>query len=283
MENNLELTIDALASSGVVLSTEQKTALQISLPLKKVEAGLSTISLWGKIAALNGKDYLVAEGKGKAYFYEKKVETEIKFYYSQDCVKWLDLEPVDETSSKRCLTISSALSGDPSAVVTVTEPAPKEPESPGALEAEPEAEAAEEEEEEEKVVEFEFTELQRLQAMVASIKATTAVKPKGAYITTGDNAVILNKAFAGLEYPEKLESYALVDNTVEGKSLDENDFLSDDLAGSWALHYDAFSSTAIIRSLMYPGYVFYYCGETTSWGSLYFGSGIKNTEFIFMT
>ena len=269
MENNLSLTLDALASSGIVLSTEQKAAFTVSIPLKKAEAALKSLSLFGKIATLNGKDYFIAQGKGKAYYFDNKLEAETKFFYTQDCVKWLDLNPVDAETAKRCGTISTTMSGDPSQVYTVTEPAPKDETAEEAPAEEGEEPA---EEEEPATVSFEYTELQRLQTMIELIKTETGIAPKDAYVTTGDNDVILNKTFAGLEYPEKLDSYVL----AEGKSL------SDDLPGSWSLHYDSFSSTAIVRSLLWPGHAFYYSGETNSWGSLYFGAGMKNTEFIFM-
>ena len=68
----------------------------MSIPLKKAEAGLKSLSLFGKIASLNGKDYFVAEGKGKAYYFDNKLVAETKFFYTQDCVKWLDLNTVDE-------------------------------------------------------------------------------------------------------------------------------------------------------------------------------------------
>ena len=93
--------------------------------MKKAEAGLKSLSLFGKIASLNGKDYFVAEGKGKAYYFDNKLVAETKFFYTQDCVKWLDLNTVDEETAKRCDTIHTTMSGDPSKVYTVTEPAPK--------------------------------------------------------------------------------------------------------------------------------------------------------------
>ena len=243
----------------------------MSIPLKKAEAGLKSLSLFGKIASLNGKDYFVAEGKGKAYYFDNKLVAETKFFYTQDCVKWLDLNTVDEETAKRCDTIHTTMSGDPSKVYTVTEPAPK---AETAEEA-PAEEGAEPAEEPEEPAEgsFEYTELQRLQTMIQNIKKDTSIAPKGAYITTGDNDLILNKAFAGLEYPDKLESYVL---SGETKTLLE------DLPGSWSLHYDAFASTAIVRSLLWPGHAFYYSGESNSWGALYSGAGMKNTEFIFM-
>ena len=96
------------------------------IPLKKAEAALKSLSLFGKIATLKGTDYFIAEGKGKSYYFDNKLVSETKFFYTQDCVKWLDLNPVDEETAKRCLTITTTMSGDPSQVYTVSEPAPKE-------------------------------------------------------------------------------------------------------------------------------------------------------------
>lgn len=45
MESNLTLTLEALAPTGAVFTTEQVSAFQYSLPLKKIEAGLSTLQV----------------------------------------------------------------------------------------------------------------------------------------------------------------------------------------------------------------------------------------------
>lgn len=47
MEGNLTLTLtlEALAPTGAVFTMEQVSAFQYSLPLKKIEAGLSTLQV----------------------------------------------------------------------------------------------------------------------------------------------------------------------------------------------------------------------------------------------
>lgn len=45
MEGSLTLTLEALAPTGAVFTTEQVSAFQYSLPLKKIEAGLSTLQV----------------------------------------------------------------------------------------------------------------------------------------------------------------------------------------------------------------------------------------------
>jgi hypothetical protein len=45
MEGNLTLTLEALAPMGAMFTTEQVSAFHFSLPLKKIEAGLSTLQV----------------------------------------------------------------------------------------------------------------------------------------------------------------------------------------------------------------------------------------------
>lgn len=58
--------------------------------------------------------------------------------------------------------------------------------------------------------------------------------------------------------------------------------LADDVRGSWSLHHDKFKNRVTLRSLSYPGYTFYYDGAAQTFGGVYFGSGLKNTDLVFM-
>ena len=58
--------------------------------------------------------------------------------------------------------------------------------------------------------------------------------------------------------------------------------LAKDVQGTWALHYDSFQGVASMRSLIWPGYHFYYNSSTSAWGSLYSGNGCKNNDLVFM-
>lgn len=55
-----------------------------------------------------------------------------------------------------------------------------------------------------------------------------------------------------------------------------------DLRGTWAVQYDAFKGVAQVRSLLFPGYFFYYAANELTWGSLYVGDGLRNNDLIFM-
>jgi radial spoke head protein 9 len=39
---------------------------------------------------------------------------------------------------------------------------------------------------------------------------------------------------------------------------------------------------AVLRSLLAPGYCFYYNSSEMSWGGFYQGDGLRNTDLIFM-
>ena len=58
---NLHLYIDFVGSSGVILSPEQKAALQTSLVILKSNHKFAHVKLWGKILGVKD-DYYIAQG-----------------------------------------------------------------------------------------------------------------------------------------------------------------------------------------------------------------------------
>lgn len=81
MDNNLTLTLEALASCGCVLSSEHRSGLDISLKVKRVDAGLQTLALWGRIFTTTGKDYILAEGCASAKRIGRKLNFDVKYYF----------------------------------------------------------------------------------------------------------------------------------------------------------------------------------------------------------
>ena len=67
----LHLNIDYVGSSGVVLSPEQKAALQTSLCILQNNMKFSKVYFWGKILGVKD-DYFIAQGIGKDELGEKK-------------------------------------------------------------------------------------------------------------------------------------------------------------------------------------------------------------------
>jgi hypothetical protein len=110
LNQNPLLTLDALAPCGVVLPTEVSAALDTSLSLKARELGVQRFLFWGRLSTLSGKDYYVA----RAYNGTKRVDGKVvvapgnKFYYSQDGVNWLDLEPVAGVQAEKAVKLDGA-------------------------------------------------------------------------------------------------------------------------------------------------------------------------------
>lgn len=57
---------------------------------------------------------------------------------------------------------------------------------------------------------------------------------------------------------------------------------ADDVRNTWAIQRDPSKQQTICRSLMYPGYTFFYDERQPAWGDLYIGTGSRNNDLIFM-
>ena len=68
---DLHLSVDYVGSSGVIISSEQKAALQTSLCILQNNQKFSRVNMWGKILGVKD-DYFIAQGIGKDELGEKK-------------------------------------------------------------------------------------------------------------------------------------------------------------------------------------------------------------------
>jgi radial spoke head protein 9 len=203
------------------------------------------------------QDYLIAEGGNEPQLtLQGNVHTDRKYFYSQDGAKWVDLQAIDAQTTERASTISTILVGDVAKQYEVADPAAP---SPAEGEDAPKG--------------FVVPELAVLRARVDAINAACGVEPAGSTVTNGQNKVVPNRLFAGLSYPEKLESYV---------HRDLSKTLANDLRGTWSVHYDPFKQQAVVRSLVFLGYAMYYNGADNAWGALYHGFGLRNSDLIFM-
>mmetsp|Transcript_90 Transcript_90/g.138 ORF Transcript_90/g.138 Transcript_90/m.138 type:complete len:272 (-) Transcript_90:413-1228(-) len=267
LEPNLTLTLKHLSGSGATISAEQQAALDHSLPIKRIEAGLKTVVLWGKILATNGKDYLVAEGYNSALYKDGKVLFEAKYFFSQDGVKWLDLVAVNAETASKAEKIKSLLTGDTSKIYELEEADPNA--APTPVEEGAEVEAP-------KPLIIQVPELALLRQRIDSINASTGIVPVHALLPDAHNRVVPNLLFNGIAYPDKLESFMHRTTSPDG------DTLAQDLRGSWSVQYDPFKQIVICRSLVWIGYTFYYHAHDLTWGALYCGDGVPNYDLIFM-
>lgn len=72
----LHLNIDHVGSSGVILSPEQKAALQTSLVILQNDNKFAKVYFWGKILGIKD-DYFIAQGTGK----DEMAEDDRKTFY----------------------------------------------------------------------------------------------------------------------------------------------------------------------------------------------------------
>lgn len=77
----LHLNIDYVGSSGIVLSPEQKAALQTSLVILQSENKFKKVYFWGKILGIKD-DYFIAQGTGKDEMAERRTFYRYVSFYS---------------------------------------------------------------------------------------------------------------------------------------------------------------------------------------------------------
>lgn len=105
---------------------------------------------------------------------------------------------------------------------------------------------------------------------------TNPLCPQHALVPNATNQVVPNRMFTGLSYPDKLEAYMHRTTAPGGPTL------AQDLRGSWSLQFDPFKKVATVRSMVWPGYTFFYNAHEMVWGALYYGDGVRNDDLIFM-
>lgn len=270
----LHLNIDYVGSSGVILSPEQKAALQTSLVILQNENKFTKVYFWGKIFGVKD-DYFIAQGTYKDEFGGRKT------FYSKDCIRWGLLPPATQAMRTQSKLAKGRFTGDPAYEYehTTTKKV---------------GEGEEATEEEETIT---IKEEDRLSSIIAEIDGDVRIVPRASFIKTPTGEVVCNRSFEGLSVAEssKLCNYmhfreptvlnqkSLLQRANLDKAIDFMDNLEEDIPrGSWALQFERGSGLVVLRSLLWPGYVFYHVPGTRCLGSVYFGNGEKNLDLPFM-
>mmetsp|Transcript_28676 Transcript_28676/g.55979 ORF Transcript_28676/g.55979 Transcript_28676/m.55979 type:complete len:306 (-) Transcript_28676:110-1027(-) len=301
--DSLSLSSDLMAAaSGYCLTTEERACLPPSLSILKNEHGFSRVVYWGKIQGQMG-DYLIAQGLGNVtsdkreasgqaggdhtspdFFKTMKMIPRKTFRLGPDGVSWTLLPTVDEAIEAKWLgwrdylkgkgRIFTPFTGDPAHKFTYT--------STKADGTETESYTLEEE---------------RLACVVHEIDQSCSVVPFGAYLLQSDLQVVANPYYKGLPLakgtdiktylhlrkPEIMPTKPVSELAGLSKTMDFLDSLNDDLpAGAWSLKYDTPNNMIIIRSLAFPGYVFFSVVNSNVYGSAYVGTGLRNWDLAFM-
>ncbi|KAL8588384.1 hypothetical protein ACOMHN_028691 [Nucella lapillus] len=267
----LHLNIDYLGSSGLILSPEQKAALQSSLAILQHENKFKRVYFWGKILGVR-EDYFIAQGVYRDEFGTKKT------FYSKDCMLWALLPPATEALRNQCQVAKGRLTGDPSfdyEHVTTKKVGEGE-------------EATTEEET------MTIKEENRLACVISEITQDVLIVPRGAFIKTPTGEICPNRNFEGLTVSEaaKLRNYlhfrestllqqkTLLQRANMDKAVDFMDTADEDIPrGAWSLQFDRGSGLVVLKSLQY---VFYHVPGTRAFGSAYFGDADKNLDLPFM-
>ncbi len=155
--------LEAVASSGLVLSVDNRASLQSSLVLLKAAEKFAQVKFWGKISGF-ARDYFIAQGfTAASCIFEAKSfyryvccsceEGEIRFRAcfdqppftsvltvlfvrlatlarSLDCVTWAQLPSVHAVTLASCNRLNARFTGSPSHEYTVTEPGPSASDAP---------------------------------------------------------------------------------------------------------------------------------------------------------
>uniref|UniRef100_A0A0B7ABU3 Radial spoke head protein 9 homolog n=1 Tax=Arion vulgaris TaxID=1028688 RepID=A0A0B7ABU3_9EUPU len=271
---SFHLSIDCVGSSGILLSPEQKAALQISLVILQNENKFSKVYFWGKIVGVKN-DYFVTQGVYRDEFAGRKI------FYSKDCIHWGLLPPATAQMKANAKLEKGRFTGDPSFEVEH-------------VEFKKVGEGDDATEEEEVTV---IKEEDRLAAVIADINADVWIVPRGAFIQAPTAEVVNNRSFEGLTVQEasKLCNYMhfrkaktldfknLLQRANVDRAIDFMDSIEDDIPnGSWSIQFERGSGLLTLRSLLWPGYSFYHVPATREYGSVYFGTGERNLDLPFM-
>ncbi|KAM8826636.1 radial spoke head protein 9 homolog isoform 2-T2 [Synchiropus picturatus] len=260
--SSLFYSLDIVAINGHTLNMEQRAALQTSSTLLKKRHRFRRLLFWGKILGLK-VDYFIVQGRGEDEVKEKT------FLYSINCLEWFTLPRVTDTMIEQvAIKAKGRFYGDPAHVYE-----------------------ADDENEKTRV-----TEEHRLAVAVHQIESEVSVVPRGAFIKMARGMVQVNRSFAGLSYTEaaKLENYlhftepqhlknkSLLEMADLNPAYDFLDPLSVDVPNGWCLQFECARTVCTIRSLLWPGLIFYHVPMTVQYGYIYIGDGLRNLDLPFM-
>ncbi|KAL0476256.1 rsph9 [Acrasis kona] len=288
-----------IALNGNVLSIEERAALQSSLTLLKNENHFYKTVYWGKVTGTTN-DYHIAQGYTGSILGKRT-----SFYSSDQGVSWNQIvSNIKSDDIQYIENIRGYFVGDPSYAYVI--PKILTPEEKQKLEQQMQQKQLDEdgneiEDEEKPKVEVQtvsIIEEKRLAYLIQSIDHDTSVVPRGVYLLKVNEEVVPNDLFTGLDKhqsgklcnylhmrkPENLALKDLLQKEHLSQSLDFADPIDEDAPNKcWCLQYDDSYSVVLGKSLLWPGYVFYHCPNTSVYGSYYVGNGCKNLDLCFMT
>ncbi|KAI6652535.1 hypothetical protein LOD99_4320 [Oopsacas minuta] len=260
--------IGYLEGCGIILSPEEKAALQTSLILEQTKNKFNRVCFWGKIQGVK-RNYYIVVGIGGDQIHNRK------YLSSQDCLEWGIMNHVTPDMLFKAQKVKGRFTGDPAFVYEqseslYTQEASGEPDSSSKIE---------------------MKEEDRLAAVVKLVEKECSLVPRGALMKTPLDQVILNGSFEGLSegHSHKLASYlhlreyTKIDTESSDPAFDFLETLEIDVPkGCWTLQAERGSGLVVLRSLSWIGFSAFHVPNTKKYGYLYFGTGEKNSDLPFM-
>jgi radial spoke head protein 9 len=284
----LNQSLDQLGSAGFVLSTEHRAALSSSLVVLQNNEKFESVKFWGTIVGTTG-NYYVAQGFGKSQL------TDVKNFYTHDCISWAQLPEVHPVIAASAQRIRTRFTGSASNEFVVSEPGPSADEAPVDLPDDVKAMRSTEEKEDGTTITTTISEERRVAAAIQWIDSECSIVPFGAFIKTAGGEIKNAPNFSGLSTEDagKLASYlhfrvpvnarSPLERAQQDKATDFLDLLTDDIPkGTWTVQHGSGGATVLVKSLAWPGFVFYHAPNTGKYGCIYTGIGQRNSDLAFM-
>ncbi|XP_072391372.1 radial spoke head protein 9 homolog isoform X2 [Diabrotica undecimpunctata] len=274
---NLNYILNTLDSSGYfghVISTEESIILQSSLLILQNENHFKEIYFWGKIFGAE-KDYYIAYGYQKDILYGKV------FYYSRNCVDWGLLPKPTQNGLSLTPLCTTKFQGEPSMIIEIV--LEQDETLIGGRRKQSEIRKLKEED--------------RLASTVYLIMEESAVIPRAGIFRQPDGVVVNNLGFEGLQLLDAREWSSFLHLRVPTRKQNTNlltrddynyatDFLdpidNDIPEGCWMIQTTQSEDLVILKSMYWPGLIFFHNLKTPKHGFIYFGHGKKCLDVPFM-
>uniref|UniRef100_A0A2A4JP65 Radial spoke head protein 9 homolog n=1 Tax=Heliothis virescens TaxID=7102 RepID=A0A2A4JP65_HELVI len=255
--------------NGVMITNELISLLQNSLTMLQVENHFNHIQYWGQIYAVD-MDYHIAVGISSDALNERK------YFYTTDFKFWGLLPKPKKKYKQLSLLTTFPFRGEPSLQLKVLD------------------EGLEENHPDRCKV---MTEESRLSATISNICDEAEVCARGQLLKQPSGTVVVNPNFYGLYAAEAklLKSYLhirpaqhrwntnLLTRQDYNYSMDFLDSIDMDIpSGCWNLSIEQGGSLAYLKSLYWPGMIFFHKVRTPDAGFLYIGNGRKNLDVPFL-
>lgn len=276
--DNFKSSLECMSYCGINLDPEKTALIEKSLIILQSENKFSQIFFWGRINGIEN-DYYIAFG------YTEDCARARRFFFSVNCIKWYLLPPHNPDQYEACILIPDQFQGDITRITEVT----MDPNFVLGVDdiLRPS-----------KRSKFKLKEEDRLSCMVNLITEESAILPRGALYKNVDGKTIYNPMFRGLSLTDgsKFENYLLYRNPREKwnanllKKINYNYsvdiFDSTDIIvpreQSFCLTIEQDPIIVFIKSLHWPGMVFFHKCRTEQHGFCYFGDARKNLDLLFM-